>query len=72
MLVAFMTEVLVEGFSTLIAKFFNTTGRVAETPRRLMQNNRQLMEIFYPGGLQRSGDGCQIRFEAARRPSQVL
>ncbi len=51
MLVAFVTGVLVEGFSTLIAKSFNTTGRVAATPRRLMQNNRQLMEIFLPGSL---------------------
>ncbi len=35
MLVAFVTGVLVEGFSTLIAKSFNTTGRVAATPRRV-------------------------------------
>ena len=70
MLVAFVTGVLVEGFSTLIAKSFNTTGRVAATPRRLMQNNRQLMEIFYPGGLQRNGDGwklsVRVRFVHAR------
>lgn len=70
MLVAFVTGVLVEGFSTLIAKSFNTTGRVAATPRRLMQNNRQLMEIFYPGGLLRDGDGwklsVRVRFVHAR------
>ena len=70
MLVAFVTGVLVEGFSTLIAKSFNTTGRVAATPRRLMQNNRQLMEIFYPGGLARNGDGwklsTRVRFVHAR------
>ncbi len=70
MLVAFVTGVLVEGFSTLIAKSFNTTGRVAATPRRLMQNNRQLMEIFYPGGLRRNGDGwklsTRVRFVHAR------
>lgn len=70
MLVAFVTGVLVEGFSTLIAKSFNTTGRVAATPRRLMQNNRQLMEIFYPGGLHRNGDGwklsMRVRFVHAR------
>ena len=51
MLTAFVTGVLVEGFSTLIAKSFYITGRVAATPRRLRQNNRQLMEIFYPGGV---------------------
>ena len=70
MLVAFVTGVLVEGFSTLIAKSFNTTKRVAATPRRLMQNNRQLMEIFYPGGLHRNGDGwklsTRVRFVHAR------
>ena len=70
MLVAFVTGVLVEGFSTLIAKSFNTTKRVASTDRRLKQNNRQLMEIFYPGGLRRDGDGwklsTRVRFVHAR------
>ena len=70
MLVAFVTGVLVEGFSTLIARSFNATGRTAATPRRLMQNNRQLMEIFYPGGLRRDGDGwklsMRVRFVHAR------
>ncbi len=70
MLIAFVTGVLVEGFSTLIAKSFNMTGRVAATPRRLRQNNRQLLEIFYPGGLFRDGDGwklsLRVRFVHAR------
>ena len=70
MLLAFVTGVLVEGFSTLIAKSFRITGRVAATSRRLQQNNRQLMEIFYPGGLQRDGDGwklsTRVRFVHAR------
>ena len=70
MLVAFVTGVLVEGFSTLIAKSFNITKRVAVTKRRLQQNNRQLMEIFYPGGLGRDGDGwklsTRVRFVHAR------
>ena len=56
MLVAFVCGVLIEGFSTLISKSFATTGRVL-TPesgrRRLMQNNRHLMEVFYPGGLEK-------------------
>ncbi|MYF70159.1 MAG: DUF2236 domain-containing protein, partial [Proteobacteria bacterium] len=60
MLVAFVAGVLVEGFTTLIAKSFNLTGRVAHTKRRLQQNNRQLMEIFYPGGLERDGDGWKL------------
>ena len=70
MLVAFVTGVLVEGFSTLIAKSFSITGRVAATNRRLKQNNRQLLEIFFPGGLERDGDGwklsTRVRFVHAR------
>ena len=73
MLVAFVCGVLIEGFSTLISKSFATTGRVL-TPesgrRRLMQNNRHLMEVFYPGGLERLGDGwklsTRVRFVHAR------
>ena len=73
MLVAFVCGVLIEGFSTLISKSFATTGRVL-TPesgrRRLMQNNRHLMEVFYPGGLERHGDGwklsTRVRFVHAR------
>ena len=57
MLVAFVTAVLVEGFSTLIAKSFMITGRVSSTERRLQQNNRHMMGIFFPGGLYRENDG---------------
>ena len=72
-LVAFVAGVLIEGFSTLISKSFVTTGRVL-TPqsarRRLMQNNRQLMEVFYPGGMHQDGDGwklsMRVRFVHAR------
>ncbi len=60
MLVAFVTGVLVEGFSTLIAKSFNITGRVASTRRRLQQNNRHMLEIFFPGNLQRNGEGWKL------------
>ncbi len=70
MLVAFVTGVLIEGFSTLISKSFSITGRVASTNRRLQQNNRHMMDIFFPGGLQRNGDGwklsTRIRFIHAR------
>ncbi|MXZ82078.1 MAG: DUF2236 domain-containing protein [Gammaproteobacteria bacterium] len=67
---AFVAGVLVEGFSTLIAKSFRMTGRVQSTGRRLMQNNRHVMEIFFPGGLLRENDGwktsVRIRFVHAR------
>ena len=70
MLAAFVTGVLVEGFSTLIAKSFQITGRVASIARRLQQNNRHMMEIFFPAGLQRNSDGwklsTRIRFVHAR------
>ena len=70
MLAAFVTGVLVEGFSTLIAKSFRITGRVGTTRRRLQQNNRHMLEIFFPGGLQRNSEGwklsMRIRFVHAR------
>ena len=73
MLIAFVCGVLIEGFATLIAKSFFATGRVLDPKtgkRRLMQNNRQLLEVFYPGGLLRDGDGfklsLRVRFVHAR------
>ena len=70
MLVAFVTGVVVEGFSTRIAKSFRITGRVAATKRRLQQNNRHMLEIFFPGGMHRDGDGwklsVRIRFVHSR------
>ena len=71
-LVAFVAGVLIEGFTTLIAASFNITNRTITGPgdRRLRQNNRQLMEIFVPGGLRRYGDGwklsVRVRFVHAR------
>lgn len=72
-LVAFVCGVLIEGFSTLISKSFATTGRVLSPEsarRRLMQNNRHLMEVFFPGGMERDGDGwklsTRLRFVHAR------
>lgn len=72
-LVAFVTAVLIEGFSTLISKSFATTGRVLNpntARRRLMQNNRHLLETYMPGGLKRYGDGwklcTRLRFIHAR------
>ena len=52
---------LVEGFSTNIAKSFFITGRVRDQGvRRLRQNNRHMIEIFLPGGLERGGDGWKL------------
>ena len=58
---AFVTGVLIDGFSTLISRSFLRTGRVLDRGvRRLRQNNRHMVEIFFPGGLQREGDGWKL------------
>ena len=60
-LLAFVTGVLLEGFTTNIAKSFHITGRVRDQGlRRLENNNRHMMDIFFPGGLQREGDGWKL------------
>ncbi|MCY3989495.1 MAG: DUF2236 domain-containing protein, partial [Gammaproteobacteria bacterium] len=52
---------LVEGFATTISKSFFMTGRVMERGvRRLRQNNRHQVEIFYPEGLRRENDGWKL------------
>ena len=70
LIMAFVSSVLVEGFTTLIAKSFAMTGRTATTSRRLQQNIRQLLEIFYPQGMLRENDGwktsVRVRFVHAR------
>ena len=58
---AFVGGVLVEGFSTNIAKSFFTTGRIFDQGvRRLKQNNRHIVECFMPDGLKRYGDGFAL------------
>ena len=60
-LAAFVAGVLIEGFTTNIAKSFFITGRVRDQGiRRLGQNNRHMMEIFLPNGLYRYGDGWKL------------
>ena len=60
-LAAFVAGVLIEGFTTNIAKSFFITGRVRDQGvRRLGQNNRHMTEIFLPGGLYRYGDGWKL------------
>ncbi len=57
----FAAGVLVDGFGTLISKSFVHTGRVFEHGvRRLQQNNRHFVDIFFPGGLERQGDGWKL------------
>ena len=60
-LAGMLAGVLVEGFSTNIAKSFFITGRLRDQGvRRLQQNNRHMIELFFPGGLEREGDGWKL------------
>ena len=70
-LAAMLGGVLVEGFATNISRSFFITGRLRDAGvRRLRQNNRHMIEIFLPGGLDERGDGwklsVRIRFVHAR------
>ena len=58
---AHVAGVLVEGFATTISKSFFMTGRLSDYGvRRLQQNNRHLIEICMPGGLERQGEGWKL------------
>ena len=58
---AMIAGTLVEGFSTNISQSFFITGRLRDSGvRRLQQNNRHMIEIFFPGGLGRHGDGWKL------------
>ena len=58
---AFVAGVLIDGFSTLISRSFVQTGRIFDNGIwRLKQNNRHQMEIFWPGGLERQGEGWKL------------
>ena len=60
-LAAFVAGTLLIGFSTLISKSFVQTGRIFDNGVwRLRQNNRHMLEIFFPGGLERQGDGWKL------------
>ncbi|MDE2836982.1 MAG: oxygenase MpaB family protein [Chloroflexota bacterium] len=58
---AMVGGVLVEGFTTNISKSFFLSGRLRDQGvRRLKQNNRHMLEIFMPGGMDRLGDGFKL------------
>lgn len=60
-LAGFVAGTLLVGFSTLISKSFTQTGRIFDNGVwRLRQNNRHMLEIFFPGGLERQGDGWKL------------
>ena len=52
---------LVEGFTTNISLSFFIKGRLRyQGIKRLQQNNRHMLEIFLPGGLEKHGDGWAL------------
>ncbi len=60
-LASMLAGTLVEGFATNISKSFFMTGRLRDQGvRRLKQNNRHMIECFFPGGLERTGDGWKL------------
>ncbi len=69
---AFVGGVLIEGFSTNISKSFLVTGRLREYGvRRLKQNNRHMIELFMPGGMERSGDGWKLSIRVRLVHAQI-
>ncbi len=60
-LTAFVTDVIIRGFTTLISQSFFVTERLTDRGvRRLRQNIRHLLEIMLPGGLERYGEGWKL------------
>ncbi len=60
-LTAFVTDIIIRGFTTLISQSFFMTGRLTDWGvRRLRQNIRHLLEIMLPGGLERHGEGWKL------------
>ena len=71
-LAGMLAGVLVEGFSTNISESFFITGRLRDQGvRRLQQNNRHMVEIFLPGGLEPYGDGWRLSFRIRLVHAQV-
>lgn len=67
-----LAGVLVEGFSTNISESFFITGRLRDQGvRRLQQNNRHMVELFIPGGMEPYGDGWRLSFRIRLVHAQV-
>ena len=76
-LTAFVTDIIIRGFTTIISQSFFITGRLTDSGvRRLRQNLRHLLEIMLPGGLERHGEGwklsVRLRLVHARVRQQLL
>src|SRR5690606_14549348 len=64
-ILAVTAAIMVEGFSTGMSKSFAITGKMVDAAvRRLRQNNRHIIEIMLPGGLDRKSDGWKLSLRA--------
>ena len=71
-LTAFVTSVIIRGFTTLISLSFFATGRVLDYGiRRLRQNVAHLLEIMIPGSLDPQGDGWKLSIRVRLVHAQV-
>ena len=71
-LAGMVAGVLVEGFTTNISQSFFITGRLRDQGvRRLQQNNRHMVEIFFPDGMERYGDGWKLSVRVRLAHAQV-
>lgn len=62
---AVASAIMIEGFSVSLSQSFGITGRVVDSGvRRLKQNNRHILEIMMPGGLEREADGWKLTVRA--------
>ena len=69
---AFAGGVLIEGFTTNISKSFVIAGGLTDQGvNRLKQNNRHVLEIFLPEGLERYGDGWKLSVRVRLVHAQV-
>ena len=64
MLIAYAVGSAVEGFGTMVAKSYSITGHAPNlgpgAVRRLGQNNRHMIETYFPGGLLRDDAGWKV------------
>jgi len=72
LMTAFVLGSGVEGFSTRTSLPFSITGRIVDGGvLRLQQNNRHLLEIMLPGGMEREGEGWKLSLRARMMHARV-
>ncbi len=69
--IATLLDAHISGLVEGIGRMFNHTGRATGNTRRLRQNARHILDIFMPGGLERTGDGWKLSVRIRLIHSQV-